>query len=97
MGVLPILQQGRDVPVCLPNRELPDFYMADYSILGLLVTSLDKAMHIFAEKDIEMHIKSDHLAVNVDNAAQMSEIVNLLNQNGIDCRISDIVDQVYQG
>ena len=97
MGILPVLQQGLDVPVCLPNRELPDFYMADYSIMGLLVANLDKAIQVFAEKDIEMRIKSDHLEVNVADAVQISEIANLLNQNGIDCGLSDIVDQVYQG
>jgi hypothetical protein len=28
---------------------------------------------------------------------QISEVVNLFSQNGNDCGIADIVDQVYQG
>ena len=97
MGYLPVLQQGRDAPVCISNDDLPDFYMADYSLLGLFVANLGRAHQVLEDKDFAVHKKSDHLEVNVDSAAQMSEIVNLLSQNGIDCGITDIVDQVYQG
>ena len=97
MGFLPVLQQGRDAPVCISNDDLPDFYMTDYSLLGLLVASLDRAYQVLEDKEFAVHKKSDHLEVNIDSAAQMSEIVNLLSQNGIECGITDIVDQVYQG
>ena len=97
MGVLPVLQQGKDSSVCLTNDDLPQFYMSDYSVLGLKVVSLDQTYRVLTEKDFAVNKKSDHLEVNIDNAAQMSEIVNLLSQSGIDCGITDIVDQVYQG
>jgi len=97
MRTLPVLQQGRGVPVCLSNDDLPDFYMADYSVLGLLVASLDRTHQVLEDQDFAVHKKSDHLEVSVDSADQMSEIVNLLSQNGIDCALADIVDQVYQG
>ena len=97
MKALPVLQQGRDVPGCLSNDDLPDFYMADYSVLGLLVASLDRTYQVLEDKDFAVHKKSDHFEVSVDSADQMSEIVNLLSQNGIDCALADIVDQVYQG
>ena len=97
MRALPVLQQGRNVPVCLSNDDLPDFYMADYSILGLLVASLDKAYQVLEDKEFAVNKKTDHIEVNVDSAAQISEIVNMLSQNGIDCGLADIVDQVYQG
>jgi hypothetical protein len=97
MGVLPVLQQGRDVPVCLSNDELPDFYMEDYSVLGLIVADLDRAHRVLADQQFTVHKKLDHLKVKIDRTAQLPEIVNRLSQNGIDCGISDIVDQVYQG
>jgi hypothetical protein len=97
MGALPVLQQGRDVPVCLSNDDLPDFYMADYSRLGLLVASLDKAYQVLEDKKFAVNKNTDYLEVNVDSAAQMSDIVNILSQNDIDCGLADIVDQVYQG
>jgi hypothetical protein len=97
MGALPVLQQGRNVPVCFYKNDLPDFYMQDYSVLGLLVASLDKAHQVLADQEFAVYKKSDHLEVNFEGADQMSEIVNLLSQNGIDCGIADIVDQIYQG
>ena len=97
MGILPVLQQGRDVPVCLSNDELPDFYMEDYSVLGLRVADLDQAHRIIADRQFAVYKKSDHLNVKIDRTDQLPEIVNLLVQNGIDCDIADIVDQVYQG
>jgi hypothetical protein len=97
MGVLPVLQQGRDAPLCLSNDELPDFYMADYSVLGLLVANLDRAHGVLAGRQFAVDMKPDHLTVQIDRTDQLPEIVNLLSQNGIDCGIADIVDQVYQG
>jgi len=97
MGTLSILQQGSDVPVCLSNQDLPDFYMEDYSVLGLLVANLDQAHRVLADKDYAVRNTSTHLKVKFDGANQMAEIVNLLIQNGIDCQIADLVDQIYQG
>lgn len=97
MGSIPVLQQGRDEPVCLAASDLPDFYMEDYSRLGLLVASLDRAYEVLVDHDFAMHQKSEHFEITVERAHQMSEIVNLLSQNGIDCVMADIVSQVYQG
>lgn len=97
MGILPVLQLGRDMPVSLPNDNLPDFYMEDYSVVGLLVANLDRARRVLENRNFAVHQKSDYLKVKFDGADQMAEIVNLLSQNGIECGIADIVDQVYQG
>ena len=97
MMALPVLEQGREVSLCLSNGDLPEFYMNDYSVMGLLVASLDRAHQVLADKDFAVYKKADHLEVDVHRADQLSEIVNLLSQNGIDCGVSDIVDQVYQG
>jgi hypothetical protein len=97
MRALPVLQHGSEASVCMADCELPVFYMADYSVLGLLVGSLDRASQFLEDKDYTVHKKSDYFEVAIDRADQMSKIVNLLNQNGIDCSIADIVDQLYQG
>jgi hypothetical protein len=97
MGILPVLQKGKDTPVCLVNGNLPNFYMSDYSVLGLQVVNLDRTYRVLADKEFAVAKKSEYLEVSIDNAAQMSEIVNLLSQSGIDCDIADIIDQVYQG
>ncbi|UCD80371.1 MAG: hypothetical protein JSW26_02765 [Desulfobacterales bacterium] len=81
----------------MSNDALPDFYMSDYSVIGLLVDNLDKAHQVLEDHKFEVMNKSDHLEVSIDRADQMYEIANLLDQNGIDCGVADIIDQVYQG
>lgn len=97
MGILPVLQQDRDEPVCLSNAELPDFYMGDYSVMGLMVANLDRAYRVLDGRQFAVHKKSGHLKVKIERADQLPEIVDLLILNGIDCGLADIVDQVYQG
>ena len=97
MGALPILQRGLHQAVCLSNDDLPVFYMSDYSVLGLKVDSLDRAQRALIGNKFMVVRKSDHLVVTIDGADQMPAILDLLNQNGLNCGLSDIVDQVYQG
>jgi hypothetical protein len=97
MGVLQILQQSGRQPICMSNDALPVFYMSDYSVLGLLVNDLDKAHQVLEDLKWEVTDKSDHLEVGIDAAGQIYEIATALNQNSIDCGVSDIIDQVYQG
>ena len=97
MGLLPVLQQGSDLALCLSNDELPDFYMEDFSVMGLLVADLEQTHRILAEKDFSVLNNADYLEVKIDRAEQMPQIVSLLGRNGIECTMADIVDQVYQG
>ena len=97
MGVLPILQKNSNQRACLGNKNLPANYMSDYSVMGLVVGRLDAALRVLKEKKYGVHKKSDGYEITIDSAGRMSEIVNLLHQNGIDYTLADIVDQVYQG
>ena len=97
MGTLPILQKNQNQRACLGNKNLPANYMSDYSVLGLVVGRLDAALRILEEKKFEVLQKSDGFEITIDSAGRMSQIVNLLHQNGIDYALTDIVDQVYQG
>lgn len=97
MGTLPVLQQGSRAQVCLSNESLPAFYMNDYSVLGLLVANLDMVYQVLVARQIAVARKPDHLEIRIERAGQMPQIVNLLQQNGIDCGIADIADQIYQG
>ena len=97
MGILPVLQQGKETPVCLATGDLPVFYMSDYSVLGLEVINLERTYRVLTDKNFAVARKSEHMEVSINNAAQMSKLVNLLHQNGIDCSITDIIDQIYQG
>jgi hypothetical protein len=97
MGILPVLQQGKKTPACFATGDLPDFYMSDYSVLGLMVANLERAYRVLADKDFGVDRKSEHLEVNIESAAQMSKLLDLLRQGEVNCSITDIMDQVYQG
>jgi len=97
MGVLPILQKNSNQRACLGNKNLPANYMSDYSVMGLVVGRLDTALRILKEKKYALQKKSDGFEITIDGTGRLSEIVNLLHQNGIDYALTDIVDQVYQG
>jgi len=97
MGTLPILQKNHNPQTCLKNMQLPANYMSDYSVMGLVVDRLDAALGILKEKKFEVKKNSDGFKITIDGAGRMSEIAKLLHQNGIDCTLGDIVDQVYQG
>ena len=71
--------------------------MTDYSVLGLQVTSLDRTYRVLADKDFAVDRKAEHLEVHIQNAAQLTEISDLLGQSGINCGMADIIDQAYQG
>lgn len=97
MGVINILKHDGNASVCMSNDALPIFYMSDYTVLGLLVAELDRAHQVLTDHEFAVADKSDHLEVSIDAAGQIHEIASLLNQKGIDCGVSDIIDQVYQG
>ena len=97
MGALPVLQQGSRAPFCPSNHSLPLFYMNDYSVLGLLVSDLDITYQLLVNQNLAIVRNADHIAISIEWPGQISEIVNLLDRNGIDCEITDIADQIYQG
>ena len=97
MCTLPILPKDCSRRAGLPNDSLPAFYMADHSVLGLLIGRFDEALQILEAKKFGVIKKLDRFEINLDSAERMHEIMKLFRQNGIDCMITDIVDQVYQG
>jgi hypothetical protein len=97
MGVLPVLEKNSKPQACQGNKDLPADYMSDYSVMGLMVSRLDDALRILKEKMFEVQKKTDGFEITIDSPGRVSEIAGLLQQNNIDCTMTDIVDQVYQG
>ena len=79
------------------NKNLPANYMADYSVIALVVGRLDAALRVLKDKKFDVRQKADGFEITIDGAGRMTEIADLLYQSGIDCTLADIVDQVYQG
>ena len=106
MGKIPILSKDRgkspkdpEQPMaCYPlNRPLPTFYMADYSVLGLLVDKLEETVRVLREHHFPVGDETGDLEVTISHPGQLREIIRLLEEKGIDCQVNDVVSGIYQG
>lgn len=101
MGKLPILTKDMNHLASkksyLANNSLPTYYMSDYSVLGITVSSFQEATRILEENNFTVIKRSTGIEVTFDNTGQVQEIIRTLHRHGVDCGITDIVDQVYQG
>lgn len=76
---------------------LPTFYMSDFSILGLLVDRVDDAVRIMEAKRVKVIRDGCTVEVEVNGPDHLTNIVRFLANEGIDCQVSDLIDEVYQG
>ena len=87
--------QGRGYAV--RREQLPVFYMNDYSRLGLRVDTCDTARQVLTENRFGVGQDEDGCYVVLENAAELQDVVALLNRRGVACDVADLADQVYQG
>ena len=97
MGVLPLIEKNSKQRLCLGNKDLPANYMADFSVMGLVVEQVEAVLRILKDKKFDVRKNAQDFEIAFDGAGQITELVNLLQQNRIDYTLADIVDQVYQG
>ena len=96
MGSIPIIQKDQS---CLGqgNDTLPIWYMADYSVMAIVVDQLEAAAHILEEKGFPVLQDNGRKTVVFDNTAGLHHIVALLRDQAIECSLTDSVSQIYQG
>lgn len=80
----------------LSDSMLPVFYMGDYSILGLLVDDLPKALQVLLEKGLLIS-EGARTRVSQVESSNLREIIHVLHRESIGCEIADIIKEVYQG
>ena len=106
MGRIPILAQNRDcsnesqqqLRCCYRiARPLPVFYMAEYSVMGLLVDKVEEALRVLGENKIPVSKENNDIEVSVDHPTQLQRIIRVLTENGIGCELADVVSGIYQG
>lgn len=101
MGTFPILPKraGSDkwCNTLLSNQHLPDFYMNDFSVLGIIVDNVRDAIQVLHSGGVQIRQESDFALAHLHNSAHMKNLVAILEKHGIDFEISDIADQIYQG
>lgn len=76
---------------------LPIFYMSDFSILGLLVDRLEESVRLMESNGVRVTRNGYCVEASVAGPDHLTNIVRLLTGDGIDCQVSDLIDEVYQG
>ena len=77
--------------------QLPDFYMNDFTRLGLRVDPCDTAVHVLEANRYGLLRSRDGLQLNLEGADQMRTVVALLEDSGVSCEILDVAEAIYQG
>lgn len=82
--------------VYLQNRDLPVYYMEDFSLMGFVVSNYDEATLLLTEQGYRLEKVEGGADVVIDSPSQLLEIEQSLADNGISCAWTDIVDTLYQ-
>lgn len=76
---------------------LPASYMSEYSVLGLVVDKLDRAIQTLSGHGLYVTRQVFGAELEMNNSARVPEIVKMLLEAGIYCSMGDVIDSVYQG
>ena len=107
MWKIPIIEQNPQVCISKPEtedplhdlRSLPNFYMADYSVQGIVVDSLAETGRILEANGYRVEVSNaKHRAeVTVDAPGRLWDILELLRGSGISSSVGDTIDNIYRG
>lgn len=79
------------------QRQLPTFYMEDYSIIGFRVSNCEQAVRVLNEHAFSMDLADGNTDVHIQEASQIHRVMQLLNDHGLECEIADVAEGMYQG
>ena len=80
----------------LGNRELPNNYMGDFTLMGFVVDRYQKALTLLAKSNYRLDEQEGGTDISIDTPLDLQEIKALLTANNIRCDFSDIADTLYQ-
>ena len=100
---VPVIQMTMSEPDACDNvkyadcRPLPASYMSEYSVLGLMVDKLVRAVEILEVNGFDIDIEAFGAEMEILGPAQLPVVVEILAESGVCCSIGDVIDSVYQG
>lgn len=97
MAYFPIIQKYDRSPAITINRQLPEFYMEDFSILGFKVSDCDIATRILDNHQYALRREEKGVEVEIKGPSYMHDVLQLLKGNGLECEIADVAEGMYQG
>jgi hypothetical protein len=71
--------------------------MSDFSLLGLVVDDYERVLMLLRDRSVPLKKTDAGVAYPLQHSSQVRELVSFLRSNGIDCGLSDIAEQIYQG
>ena len=80
----------------LAARNLPDNYMEDFTILGIEVSDYRTAHGILQNSGYELTDCPGGGDIRVSDRAHLPQIIQKLAEYGLQPRLSDIADTIYQ-
>ncbi|MBM9512064.1 hypothetical protein [Desulfogranum marinum] len=94
MGMLRIVEKGSDFNKVI---SFPHFYMNDFSVLGLVVSELPKAVDALQDKGILVQQEQETTWISFVDKQQLDTILGELTAGQIRYTLSDLVSCTYQG
>ena len=86
----------RSRAVYLSNRELPDNYMADFTVLGFVVDQYRQSVTLLQSAGYTVQELQGGADIRIDTPVALLQIHGLLRANHINCDLADIADTLYQ-
>lgn len=94
MGSLIVVEKGAD---CQEIIDYPLFYMNDFSLLGLRVENLSRAIDVLEADGYNLTRKTCSATVDFENRDRFNNIFETLTRHEISHSMSDLVGCAYQG
>ena len=85
---------GRDL---LVERSMPVDYTGDFSLVGILVDRLPEAIQLLETSRFEVIAEQHCTQVVTGGLQQVRDLFRVLDDGGIDYRLADLADRIYQG
>ncbi|PIE60207.1 MAG: hypothetical protein CSA32_00065 [Desulfobulbus propionicus] len=95
MGMLQLVEKGTNTA---EKVALPSFYMNDFSVLGVVVNQLDRAVAALKKKGFLL--QSDELGatwIHFNGKDSLQGMLESLKEEEISYTFSDVVSCAYQG
>lgn len=101
MGKIPIISKSsprESRPAFHSNdADLPLLYMNDYSVVGLVVGDYARAIDVLNKNAVSLTTGAFGRDVHFHDGAALQAIVRMLRKHAIECDMTDLVTQIYQG
>jgi len=94
IALLPCDIKSREI--YLGNKELPQNYMGEFSLMGFVVDGYQEALTLLTSAGYKLDEQPGGTDISIDTPQRLPEIKAFLAANNIRCEFSDIADTFYQ-